>query len=509
MEYQVIQERGGPSEPVNGTCFLVRNAWDDFGFKTLFEVVLFDEVGTRYDLGTVRIIRDGMGTGNVEMPEGLFRSLDDRYCSIGSSRDYYLEVSKLPVHLRTSHLKALYDGVAYPEVFDRFRGQRALRASLLRDVSIRDVTHNFPRILHGYADPTPYSFQYEFPSEPGGPGTERCVFQVIPDSRPPTNIHVLIGRNGVGKTRLLAGMADHLMENDLGQIGIRGQFIFDTEEARQGEFLNLVIVSFSAFDRFDPIPTGAQERTETTMPYFYVGIKAVDPQGHAADRARIKSPAELDNEFAQSMRNVASDQLRLGRWLSAMRIVSSDPGIGDFNVHELFSKERASGPDEMIAAFSQMSSGHKIVLLTLTRLVENVSDRSLVLIDEPETHLHPPLLGSFVRALSNLLVSRNAVAIVATHSPVVLQEVPASCVSLLMRSGASLRILSPDDETFAENVSVLTRKVFGLEVEQSGFYKLLRETARDEDYDGVLQRFAQQIGSEGRALTRAFVARED
>jgi hypothetical protein len=38
----------------------------------------------------------------------------------------------------------------------------------------------------------------------------------------------------------------------------------------------------------------------------------------------------------------------------------------------------------------------------------------------------PPLLAAMMRALSDLLVDRNGVAVVATHSPVVLQEVPAS-----------------------------------------------------------------------------------
>jgi predicted ATP-dependent endonuclease of OLD family len=80
--------------------------------------------------------------------------------------------------------------------------------------------------------------------------------------------------------------------------------------------------------------------------------------------------------------------------------------------------------DAVVAAFNTLSSGHKIVLLTMTRLVELVEQRTLVLIDEPEAHLHPPLLSSFVRALSALLKRRNAVAIIATHSPVVLQETP-------------------------------------------------------------------------------------
>ncbi len=87
--------------------------------------------------------------------------------------------------------------------------------------------------------------------------------------------------------------------------------------------------------------------------------------------------------------------------------------------------------------FRRLSSGHKIVLLTLTRLVETVQERSLVLFDEPESHLHPPLLSSFIRAVSDLLINRNGVGIIATHSPVILQEVPRACVWKLRRNGAS------------------------------------------------------------------------
>ncbi|MEK5757114.1 AAA family ATPase, partial [Acinetobacter variabilis] len=75
--------------------------------------------------------------------------------------------------------------------------------------------------------------------------------------------------------------------------------------------------------------------------------------------------------------------------------------------------------------FGQLSSGHKIVLLILTRLVETVDEATLVLIDEPESHLHPPLLSAFMSALTELLEDRNGVAIIATHSPVVVQEVPS------------------------------------------------------------------------------------
>jgi hypothetical protein len=137
------------------------------------------------------------------------------------------------------------------------------------------------------------------------------------------------------------------------------------------------------------------------------------------------------------------------------------------------------------------------------QLVEFVEERSLVLIDEPEGHLHPPLLAAFVRALSDLLTNRNGVAIIATHSPVVLQEVPRSCVWKLNRAGREARADRPEIETFGENVGVLTREVFTLEVTQTGFHKLIAEISTGRSYDEILNHFGDQLGAEGRGLARA------
>jgi hypothetical protein len=142
------------------------------------------------------------------------------------------------------------------------------------------------------------------------------------------------------------------------------------------------------------------------------------------------------------------------------------------------------------------------VLLTISRLIELVEEKSLVLIDEPEGHLHPPLLSAFIRALSDLLIDRNGVTIIATHSPVVLQEVPKRCVWILNRSGASARADRPEAETFGENVGVLTREIFGLQVVRTGFHRMIAEAAVGRSYDEVLEFFAGNLGAEGRGLAR-------
>ena len=166
--------------------------------------------------------------------------------------------------------------------------------------------------------------------------------------------------------------------------------------------------------------------------------------------------------------------------------------------------------EKATALFQRMSSGHAIVLLTVTKLVETVEEKTLVLLDEPESHLHPPLLSAFTRALSDLLVNRNGVAIIATHSPVVLQEVPKSCVSILRRTRLIANVDRPESETFAENVGILTREVFGLEVSKSGFHNLLANSvAESKSYEEVELEYQNQLGFEGKTILRSMIMIRD
>jgi hypothetical protein len=120
---------------------------------------------------------------------------------------------------------------------------------------------------------------------------------------------------------------------------------------------------------------------------------------------------------------------------------------------------------------------------------------------------HPPLLSAFVRALSDLLTNRNGVAIIATHSPVVLQEVPKSCVWKMRRSGREVVVERPDIETFGENSGTLTSEVFGLEATHSGFHQLLREAIEEGlDYEDTVARFGGAMGSEAKAIVRSIIA---
>lgn len=220
----------------------------------------------------------------------------------------------------------------------------------------------------------------------------------------------------------------------------------------------------------------------------------------------------MAGEFVGSVR-ACLQGARSARWLRSLETLEADPIFKEAEIAgtlaEIY-REETDFDEKARLLFDRLSSGHKIVLLTIARLVETVEEKTLVLLDEPEAHLHPPLLSAFIRALSDLLINRNGVAIVATHSPVVLQEIPLLCVWKMSRSGLESKAERPEIETFGENVGVLTREVFRLEVTHSGFHKMLSDAVEQlGSFEQVIARFDKQLGGEARALVKALLANSE
>ncbi len=305
----------------------------------------------------------------------------------------------------------------------------------------------------------------------------------------------MIGRNGVGKTRYLANIVKCLAsaKKYSAEYGI---FSFSSGQS----FSNIVSVTFSAFDRFIPPP---KDQRAGATPYWYVGLKTLKESN---DTKRIVSNEELvahktiddlNAELLMAVQELTGSKLK--RWKEAIETLETDSLFRDSGIEILYDGNKVT---ESIELIKKLSSGHNIVLLTIAKLVELVDENTLVVLDEPEAHLHPPLLSAFIRALSNLLKQRNGVAIIATHSPVVLQEVPRSCVWIMHRSGSQAKVNRPSVETFGENVGVLTREVFNLEVTKSGYHTLLEEyLPKINTIDEFINLSSDQLGAEAIAIS--------
>lgn len=488
-------------------ALLHRDNWDDFSFKTTFSLSVYDENGKHVECGSLKIgFRNQTKGKTAEALQLPLHELPEDFFSLGQDVEYYQKIrNALSEKFAACLLKALRDVVDDQTLLSSVMSEEVFKTSLTRSVRISVIEGQFKRILNGGVPLTDFKFSYL------DPGSEKKAainlsFEVKHDSKPPTNIHVLIGRNGVGKTTLLNNMAQAIVKHDESPERSGSFYVeedFYEESPMPNEFFTAVIsVSFSAFDSFRPFPD--QPNRNEGVAYFYVGMKKVPRQKN--ELVSLKSHADLFGDFLASLTSCFSMVAKKNRWLNAIERLESDDNFAEMGLTSLAELEEIELENKAKNLFERMSSGHAIVLLTMTRLVDTVDEKTLVLMDEPESHLHPPLLSAFTRALSELLNNRNGVAIIATHSPVVVQEVPRSCVWTIERSRAEATADRPRIETFGENVGVLTREIFGLEVTRSGFHDLLRQAVEQgETFDEIIHQYKGRLGFEAQALLKAMV----
>lgn len=490
-------------------AYLIEDNWDDwFEFRTTFSLLILDESGQRHQAGSVKIAQIGLlpnrtvepGKRAPEIPQE-FDALSEQYFSLGQGENYYETLNELSQEIREKILVGLRDCANNLNIFQNARKERAMTTSLLRSVSADAVEGRLHRLTQGNAELTDFYFAYTLPQSSSDTPPPVLDFQVTPESEPPTNVHVLIGRNGVGKTRAMRHLTTALLGREKEDAPGAANVVLLSEDPNENSFAGLVLVSFSAFDDFDLMP-----RQEDLILAQQVGLRQ-RIKSDTGDQITIKDPSALAIDFRQSLEKCRTG-LRADRWRAAVDTLESDDLFAEADVTSLLDLPNDTWAESAEHLFSLLSSGHAIVLLTITKLVELVDERTLVLLDEPEAHLHPPLLSAFIRCLSDLLVKRNGVAVVATHSPVVLQEVPRSCAWKLRRSGAVSVTERPTIETFGENIGILTREVFGFEVTRAGFHKLLDFAVSELglNNEAVLARFNNQLGAEARAIVQALIA---
>lgn len=489
--------------------YLSFSSWNDYWFRTLFNVTYIDNEMQSHELGQIKIGFVGQDSEKptLEVIESSFIKLDRRFFSLAESVDFYKNLYSFGKHFGDEVLINLNCVLTSRDVMRRAGTEEVFLKSLLRGVHIATLSKQLGRIRRGDSVLTPFNFNFYRPDDVFS--SIRLEFEVIPDSLPPTNIHTLIGRNGLGKTTILHGMVNAVVKDR--SDSETGVFLDYFDEKVSRNFFSAVIsIAFSAFDPFvffDEEEYGNEKGNKKYNPrYHYIGLKG-------AQKNDLSENDFLDDLFArcaESIYRIFSNDAKRDLWFAAMNDLESDDNFKELNVQGLIVCESNELIDKCILTMESMSSGHAIVFISITMLVDRLQEKTLVLFDEPESHLHPPLLAALVRVMSTLLSRRNGVAIIATHSPVVVQEVPRSCCWVLTRYGDVVDCSRPSIETFAENVGVITKEVFKLEMEKSGYHSLLKKQVdKGYSYEKILHTFGGKLGFEGKAVLVSMVALRD
>lgn len=95
-----------------------------------------------------------------------------------------------------------------------------------------------------------------------------------------------------------------------------------------------------------------------------------------------------------------------------------------------------------------------------------IENGSFVLMDEPETHMHPNMISDFVDLLDTLLEKTGSQAILATHSAYFVREIPRQQVFIFQKDEEqSINILQPRLSTFGATLDSISQFIFNENIE--------------------------------------------
>ncbi|MNF67952.1 hypothetical protein D3C84_497830 [compost metagenome] len=276
-------------------------------------------------------------------------------------------------------------------------------------------------------------------------------------------VNVLVGKNACGKSQVLSSLA--LMLSGMG-IEPQGEI---TKSDRRLLFGDIHVISYSPFDTFKDLTQlngGKVSKNNINsgfLPYKFYGIrKLVDIDG--AQEVLLKSHKEMKKELNKSYNLILKHNRR------------------DF-LSEMFElclgwKVTTGNPKNIIERYDNFSSGQKILIKMITDFLSSVEKDDLVLIDEPETYLHPQGISNFYHCIKKLLDYTHSYCILATHSPIVVQETPSKYINILSAVGSNIKVTKPNVETLGQGLNSIINDIFKIDFDDLSFFDTLQEFNR-------------------------------
>lgn len=429
---------------VSSSFFLKNNLWDDYSYVTNYQLYFIDENKEVNEIGYIKIGKKELSYKERPFSNGVIEEVSDDYFSLGQDKSYYLSLRKLPNNLGEYFLKYFRDISFNRKIWIENQDLDVLNCSLFRDVTKMDAISYQGLFLSDNNLDYRLTIQKEVP-------IKFNIDNKIPFKN--SNIHAIIGNNGVGKTTFLKDIAIKIVKKEFKCEIISN--VNDVEDGIDIDYIEKVLfVSFSAFDN-NILDIKNKKR------FDYLGLH--DGSGG------FKSPERLNKEFKDSLENL----IKTKKVSYINKVLEPLRNVDYFDEHIDYIIENIGDLSKITMLYSSLSSGHRIVIHTLVLLMDILQQGVVTLFDEPETHLHPPLLGAFLQSLQIICNEYNGLLIFATHSPIILQELLTENILVLRRLDSNVVYESPDIVTYGQNVSKLTRTVFGYQ--NVGFHQTIRE----------------------------------
>lgn len=452
----------GPVLKKGAIFILRRDRWDDFGLKTSFQLEYLQENGEKITIGTVKIARFGQKSGSTEIPSE-FNSLDVEYFSLGQSEEYYENIRDIFKEKSNEILKSLND-LSTLESIEKIQSEASYSMSLARDIGTARLINEIRKDDHdnrnnkNYKNNNEFTLSYKF--QPRQSKEKVLIeFPFINDDYNLGRINILIGKNGAGKTQILANLVGAI--TGIGQTS-------DISSSRE-RFTKIFAVSYSIYDQFFlpddikiPNRISKKEYISNRIKYEYIGVREKNKDEKTF---RIVGTAFLCKKFNESLKIIEKKGS-----------ISEFTAIIDTILRETSLKIDISSETSLKTQFKNLGAGHKVSISILAQLFAKIQDNSLVVIDEPENHLHPNLVSSVLTAIREIISLKKSYAIISTHSPIIAQETPAKFINIVKRIGNTTVIEKLHKESFGSSLDKITEQIFSVSSDMP-YYRSVLKTA--------------------------------
>lgn len=447
---------------------LICDNWDDFGFKTYFDTYYINEKKEMIELGGLRILDR---ESNYTILKNEFTKLEDKYCSLGASMDYYEKLSNLGKSVYEDILFNLNDSAYYDDIKENFYNLKGFKVSLLRDVSSRNTLENAKFMLNQTKLVSNYNFLYK--KQLDGANEPHIVNFNFEENCLPFRVISIIGKNGTGKTSLLSNLAVDLTEP-----------YNKTKEKFNNNMPNfgkLITISYSVFGGFQKKKKEVQDQ----ITYQNFGV---------LDEDNVFSQELMTKNLSSSITRIIEFK-RTKSWLSILQEFNSVEFV-DFINNEIVEKQN-------FKILSRLSSGQRMIFEVITNIIGNIRTNTLIIFDEPENHLHPNAIALLLKALYTVLDKFESYAIIATHSPQVIQQIPSKSVIVFERQNNFPIVRELHVESFGENLTTITNEIFETMNVFDNYKNVLKKLTEKMSYGEVNEIFDNRLSLNAKIFLKS------
>jgi len=263
-------------------------------------------------------------------------------------------------------------------------------------------------------------------------------------------ITLLVGTNGSGKTTLLDFIANALFKNTMGEAN--NSSIMEIDESYENPD-----AQFQHF-RYNEESFKSKRKVKDTslsnkLIYYRAGkenLNAKESIIKYIDKLIYEKDVRGSEAYSQLKDKVSSLFDRLSLQINFDRLDKDK---------ELFF---SNGQTDLIK-LNDLSGGEKEIITKVLPLFLDDVKESVILIDEPESSLHPEWQNQILDIYREFAIKNNNQFIIATHSPHITGAVENNCLRLFVNENNKIKVAEINELTLGKTVNELLLGVFDVE----------------------------------------------